>query len=271
MKNLIEVIGVFIIGGVMAVIMNVAAQDAKTSADTIPEPTPAAESAPASSPYARNVDCPKCGQGYRVVGNEPHRQIACDCGATLNLAEDAGGSLVVSSVESAVSEVVDMSVEDPITSKRTAAAIERTLQGVIRAERAFNRAAVKIINPNEGSPEVAGPPPEVNWFTDQETARAQAIRTGKPLLVFATKSSGCPPCERVKKYVFSDPRVVERLNKDFVCCLVVDKVIFPGINVSYPSMWLRLPSGAGFMWSGSRSPVPEEPAAFLAALDKALR
>lgn len=235
MKKIFEVLGVFIVG-VVAVIMNVAAQDAKPSVDSVPEPTPQVASSPAaSSPYARVVDCPICGGGFRVVGKEPFEQIACECGATLNVAEDEGGSLAASAVEPKLEEVAEIVTDEP-----------------------------------EKTPEIADAPKEINWLTDQEEAKAEAVRTGKPLLVFGTKSFGCPPCERVKKYVFGDPRVVERLNKDFVCCLVVDRAIHTGLNVPFPSMWLRLPSGAGFLWYAPRHAVPEEPMAFLEALDRKL-
>jgi len=43
---------------------------------------------------------------------------------------------------------------------------------------------------------------ELNWLTDLDTAKAQAVKENKPVLVDFTGSDWCPPCKALHKNVF---------------------------------------------------------------------
>lgn len=253
MKKLLEVIGVFVVGAISATLMALCGNDTPP-AIPLAGPTQAAANAEAAAPaspkpadpLARTVTCPVCGKTVRVSGKEPHGEIACGCGAKLNVAEGEGHSLQADAVEPGVHAVVKIVSDVPPDAE------------------------------GRVTPELAAPAKEINWRTDSEAAKAEAIRTGKPLLVVQTKTVGCAPCEELKRHVFTDPRVVEYVNARCVPCLVVDRQIFAGESFPFPAMWLRTPAGGGVLWRGPRFqgerayPIPKEPLPFIAAIKKAL-
>ncbi len=57
--------------------------------------------------------------------------------------------------------------------------------------------------------------PQINWVPENNW-RAEADRTGKPVLIYFTAWSGCKFCEIIKRDVFTDTKCVEDL-AGFVC------------------------------------------------------
>lgn len=55
----------------------------------------------------------------------------------------------------------------------------------------------------------------IEGFFDYEEAKAYALKVGKPLFIDFT-GHGCVNCRKMEEYVWSDPRVLEILKKDFV-------------------------------------------------------
>jgi thiol-disulfide isomerase/thioredoxin len=53
------------------------------------------------------------------------------------------------------------------------------------------------------------------WHEDLQSALAEADATGRPVLMHFT-ADWCPPCKAMKKHVFSESTVQERITRDFV-------------------------------------------------------
>jgi len=55
----------------------------------------------------------------------------------------------------------------------------------------------------------------VAWRADHDASMTQAAADGQPALVLFT-ADWCPPCQQMKKYVFSDPTVATLIGERFV-------------------------------------------------------
>lgn len=53
-----------------------------------------------------------------------------------------------------------------------------------------------------------------DWKSDWEAGLEAAEQTGKPMLVLFT-ADWCPPCQQMKRDVFADSQVAQRLRNDF--------------------------------------------------------
>ncbi|MCA9232899.1 MAG: thioredoxin family protein [Planctomycetales bacterium] len=58
-------------------------------------------------------------------------------------------------------------------------------------------------------------PPQINWVSEVDW-RAEAQKTGKPVLMFFSLEEGCPPCEQIRRNVLPSQNVIEAMNR-FVC------------------------------------------------------
>ena len=64
-------------------------------------------------------------------------------------------------------------------------------------------------------PAFAVPAGEVKWNSlNDGTARAKAEK--KPIIVDFFFGKGCPRCEKLEKYIYSDPKIAKKINDDFV-------------------------------------------------------
>jgi thiol-disulfide isomerase/thioredoxin len=59
----------------------------------------------------------------------------------------------------------------------------------------------------------------VKWRTDFEIATREANQSGRPMLVEFT-ASWCPPCQKMKKVVWTNERVADEANAKFVPVMV---------------------------------------------------
>ncbi len=59
------------------------------------------------------------------------------------------------------------------------------------------------------------PPATVVWRNDLQTAKAESLQTGKPLLIFF-KSEHCAPCLRMERETLADARVAQTLNERYI-------------------------------------------------------
>ena len=78
----------------------------------------------------------------------------------------------------------------------------------------------------------------LDGYFDYDEARAEAIRTGKPLFVDFT-GHGCVNCREMEARVWSDPRVLRMLREDYVVCSLYgdDKTVLDS------SEWVTTESG----------------------------
>ncbi len=56
---------------------------------------------------------------------------------------------------------------------------------------------------------------KVHWYTLEEGLKI-AKSQGKPCVVDFFAGQGCPRCEKLQKYVYSNPEIANRLNTEFV-------------------------------------------------------
>ena len=55
-----------------------------------------------------------------------------------------------------------------------------------------------------------------NWHRDWDSALAASQEQGRPILCFVTMGDGCYYCEKMVRSTYSDPRVLEEIDRDFV-------------------------------------------------------
>ena len=89
--------------------------------------------------------------------------------------------------------------------------------GLVCASLAF--AAKDSKTPSIWSDQYTGPA----WLTDLDKARALAITSGKPLLLFFSGSDWCPPCKKADRKIFSQPAFHEFAQENYVL-----------VNVDFP-------------------------------------
>lgn len=59
----------------------------------------------------------------------------------------------------------------------------------------------------------------VNWFLDIKKAEEQAVKEGKPLIIFFTGSDWCIWCKKLVQETISKPEFIDYANKNFVMLL----------------------------------------------------
>lgn len=61
----------------------------------------------------------------------------------------------------------------------------------------------------------AVPAGDVKWFSLKDgTVKAKAEK--KPVIVDFFFGAGCPRCEKLEKFIYSDPKIAKKINDDFV-------------------------------------------------------
>lgn len=63
------------------------------------------------------------------------------------------------------------------------------------------------------------PPNRIAWAEGYDNARANAIATDKPMILFFT-AKWCVPCRIMKRQVWADPEVMEQVNRHFIPVMV---------------------------------------------------
>jgi len=61
---------------------------------------------------------------------------------------------------------------------------------------------------------------KVNWAMNYEQAKSLAIRTNKPIFVDLALSH-CPPCKYISTHMYTDDRIANFINKNFVPVLIM--------------------------------------------------
>jgi len=61
----------------------------------------------------------------------------------------------------------------------------------------------------------AVPAGDIKWFSLKD-GMAKAKAGKKPLIVDFFYSKDCPRCEKLEKYIYSDPKIAKKINDDFV-------------------------------------------------------
>jgi thioredoxin-related protein len=56
---------------------------------------------------------------------------------------------------------------------------------------------------------------DVKWFSLKE-GMAKAKTEKKPVIVDFFFGAGCPRCEKLEKFVYSDPKIAKKINDDFI-------------------------------------------------------
>jgi len=68
---------------------------------------------------------------------------------------------------------------------------------------------------------------KVNWAMNYHSAKMLANRTGKPIFVDLALSH-CPPCKWISEHIYSDDKIANFINKNFIPVLIiVDKEKVP--------------------------------------------
>ena len=93
------------------------------------------------------------------------------------------------------------------------------------------------------------PPNEIRWSTTPAEAQALAQVEGKPMVFFLT-AKWCSPCRVMKRKVWADEEVTQKINAGFVPVLLdVDdpmaKPVMERYNVSGGSPWTFITDGEG--------------------------
>ncbi|RUM45009.1 MAG: hypothetical protein DSY46_04010 [Hydrogenimonas sp.] len=74
---------------------------------------------------------------------------------------------------------------------------------------------------------------EVNWQPDYRSAKAEAQKTGKPMLVLLV-SHTCRWCRKLENRTLQNPRVVDYINQHFVPVIVYREDRGDDENPAYP-------------------------------------
>jgi len=61
---------------------------------------------------------------------------------------------------------------------------------------------------------------KVNWAMNYEQAKSLAIRTNKPIFVDLALSH-CPPCKYISTHMYTDDKIANFINKNFVPVLIM--------------------------------------------------
>ena len=61
---------------------------------------------------------------------------------------------------------------------------------------------------------------KVNWAMNYEQAKSLAIRTNKPIFVDLALSH-CPPCKYISTHMYTDDKIANFINKNFVPVLII--------------------------------------------------
>ena len=61
---------------------------------------------------------------------------------------------------------------------------------------------------------------KVNWAMNYEQAKSLAIRTNKPIFVDLALSH-CPPCKYLSTHIYTDDKIANFINKNFVPVLII--------------------------------------------------
>ena len=84
------------------------------------------------------------------------------------------------------------------------------------------------------------PPNEIDWADGLATAQQRAVESDKPMILFVT-GAWCSPCRIMKREVWADDQVTERVNAEFVPVAIdVDGPDAPATASRYGA--LRTPS-----------------------------
>lgn len=59
--------------------------------------------------------------------------------------------------------------------------------------------------------------PKIEWTHNYDVAVKRMEKAKKPILLLFTDPVACPPCKRMDKETWTDPRVIKATG-DFVCC-----------------------------------------------------
>lgn len=85
----------------------------------------------------------------------------------------------------------------------------------------------------------------INWVKDYKTALYTATSAKKPVM-FLLSSRGCKWCDHLKKNALSDPKVIAKLNKEFVAVEAYSHIEnFPSTlrTQGTPATWFLTPMG----------------------------
>lgn len=115
------------------------------------------------------------------------------------------------------------------------------------------------------------PGQEIRWEKDYQTAVAKAKKVNKPIL-FVFSSHACKWCRHLEETTFSDPKVIARLNKEFVSVIaytdendyVPRELWMPGT----PALWFLDNNGEAMFQAIQGSVGPSD---FLGAVDIVLK
>ena len=99
---------------------------------------------------------------------------------------------------------------------------------------------------------------EINWAKDFKSGMAQAKKENKPVL-FVYSRHTCKYCVILEQTTFSDKKVIENLNKDFVSIIAYSdendamprELYRPGT----PTIWFLMPSGQPMYQQDRNFPV----------------
>ena len=64
----------------------------------------------------------------------------------------------------------------------------------------------------------------LNWLTDIDEAKKEAVAAKKPILLFFTGSDWCPPCKTLKKDFFNS-EAFEKKSEQFVLVMVDEQTL----------------------------------------------
>jgi thioredoxin-related protein len=80
----------------------------------------------------------------------------------------------------------------------------------------FRRQVFCLLAVAASSAAYASEPSGDNWHRDWDSALAASEAEGRPILFFVTMGDGCYYCEKMVRSTYSDPQVLDEINRDFV-------------------------------------------------------